>query len=103
MNPEDATRRGLVQNDLVKVYNDRGSVICAIDVAPTVMAGTAKSYGSASEVSLIMTPEGMVDRGGCMNMLTNTRPISETSDGIAPNSCLVEVKKWDRVVLKEAA
>jgi trimethylamine-N-oxide reductase (cytochrome c) len=103
MCPEDAAKRGLVQHDLVKVYNDRGAVICAVDVAPTVMPGSAKSYGSSAELNLITTPEGVVDRGGCMNMLTSSRQISKTSDGIAPNTCLVEVKKWDRVIVKEFA
>lgn len=103
MNEEEAAKRGLVHHDLVKVHNDRGAVICALDVTPGMASGTAKSYGSSAEVNLLTTPEGMVDRGGCMNMLTNTRQISKTSDGIAPNSCLVEVKKWDRVILKEVA
>jgi trimethylamine-N-oxide reductase (cytochrome c) len=100
---EEAARRGLVQHDLVKVYNDRGAVICAVDISPLMMSGVAKSYGSAAELNLLTTPEGMVDRGGCMNLLTNTRQISKTSDGIAPNSCLVQIKKWDRVILKEVA
>jgi len=103
MNPEDAAVRGLKQHDLVKVFNDRGVVICAVDSSPIVMKGTIKSYGSAAEVDLINTPEGVVERGGCMNFLTSSRQISETSDGIAPNTCLVEIKKWDGIVSKEAA
>ncbi len=103
MHPQDAAQRGLTQNDLVKVYNDRGAVICAVDIAPTLASGTVKSYTSSAELDLVTTPEGVVDRGGSMNLLTSTRPISATSDGIAPNSCLVEVKKWNRTVTQEAA
>jgi trimethylamine-N-oxide reductase (cytochrome c) len=103
LNEEEAAKRGLTQHDLVKVFNDRGAVICAVDISPLIVNGAAKSYSSSSEVNLLRTPEGVVDRGGCMNMLTNTRPISATSDGIAPNSCLIQIKKWDRVILKGAA
>lgn len=103
MNPHDAAQRGLAQNDLVKVFNDRGAVICAVDIVPTLMPGTVKSYTSSAELDLVSTPEGVIDRGGCMNMLTSTRQISKTSDGIAANNCLVEVRKWDGVVVAEAA
>lgn len=103
MGPDDARARGLVSNDLVKVHNDRGAVICAVDIAPTLPPGTVKSYSSSAEFDLIATPTGKVDRGGCMNLLTSGEPISATSDGIAPNNCLVEVEKWDGIVLAEAA
>lgn len=102
MGPDDARARGLVSNDLVKVHNDRGAVICAVDIAPTLPPGTVKSYSSSAEFDLIATPTGKVDRGGCMNLLTSGEPISATSDGIAPNNCLVEVEKWDGIVLAEA-
>jgi trimethylamine-N-oxide reductase (cytochrome c) len=103
MHPHDAAKRDLAQSDLIKVYNDRGAVICAVDIAPTLMSGTVKAYTSSAELDLVTTPEGVVDRGGCMNLLTSTRQISKTSDGIAPNNCLVEVKKWDGVIVEEAA
>ncbi|OGB50543.1 MAG: pyrogallol hydroxytransferase large subunit [Burkholderiales bacterium RIFOXYD12_FULL_59_19] len=101
MSNDEAAKRGLVQHDLVKVYNDRAAVICAVDIAPLMGPGQVKAWESCAQLDLMETPEGLVERAGCMNMLTPTRMISKTSDGIAPNSCLVEVTKWDRMV-KEA-
>lgn len=37
---------------------------------------------------------GSVDRGGCVNILTPARMISQNAPGMAPNSCLIEVEKW---------
>lgn len=102
IHPQDAVSRSLRQRDLVKVFNDRGAVICAVDISPLMAPGVLKASESCAEFDLVDTPEGKVDRGGCLNLLTPERSITRTADGIAPNSCLVEVKKWDRVI-KEAA
>ena len=40
INPEDAAPRELKQHDLVKVFNDRGTVICATQVTGRVPPGT---------------------------------------------------------------
>jgi molybdopterin guanine dinucleotide-containing S/N-oxide reductase-like protein len=99
---EDAKRRGLAQHDLVRVFNDRGAVICAVDITPLLTPGVVKAFESCAVYDEIQTPEGTVDRGGCLNLLTPQRVMSKTSDGIAPNSCLVEVSKWNRIVLEAA-
>jgi anaerobic selenocysteine-containing dehydrogenase len=40
MNPADAQKRGLSDNDLVRVFNERGEVQCAVQVLPTIRPGT---------------------------------------------------------------
>ena len=50
----------------------------------------------------IQTSVGTVDRGGCLNLLTPGRKMSTTADGIIPNSCWVEVEKWDTKLEKAA-
>jgi anaerobic selenocysteine-containing dehydrogenase len=96
MNPADAAARDLEHRDVVKVFNRRAAVLCAIDVSPLVVQGTVKAYESCAEYDPIQTPDGVVDRGGCLNLLTPSRSISSTADGIAPNSCLVDVRRWER-------
>jgi len=86
----------------VKVHNARGAVICAADVTDTVLPGVVRANESCAQFDPIETPMGTVDRGGCLNLLTPARTMSKTADGIAPNSCLVEVVLWDRVVGKVA-
>jgi trimethylamine-N-oxide reductase (cytochrome c) len=102
INEGDAAKRGIRQHDLVKVHNSRGAVICAADVTATVLPGVVGAYESSAEFDLIETPEGLVDRGGCLNLLTPGRTMSKTADGIAPNSCLVEVGKWTRAPVQAA-
>ena len=38
---------------------------------------------------------GATDRGGCINILTNKRWLSKNVPGMAPNSCLIECRKWE--------
>jgi trimethylamine-N-oxide reductase (cytochrome c) len=73
-----------------------------VDISPLLAPGVAKAFESCAVYDEIQTPQGPVDRGGCLNLLTPQRTMSKTSDGIAPNSCLVEVSKWNRVVLEAA-
>lgn len=94
LNPTDAASRGIRHHDLVRVFNGRASVICAADVNATVMCGVAKAFESSASYDPVATKFGLIDRGGCVNLLTSGRPISKTSDGIAPNSCLVQVERF---------
>ena len=47
INPDDAAARGIGQHDLVKVFNDRGAVICAAQLTERVPPGTVHSYESS--------------------------------------------------------
>ena len=44
MNPRDAAARGIKNHDLVKVYNDRGAVICAAKVTERIRPGTVHGW-----------------------------------------------------------
>jgi trimethylamine-N-oxide reductase (cytochrome c) len=94
LNPDDAAARGIRQHDLIRVFNDRGAVICAADIAQTVVAGAVMTYESSAEIDLIETDQGMVDRGGCVNLLTPSRPQVAGTDASGPNSCLVQIERW---------
>ncbi|MDR2487270.1 MAG: molybdopterin-dependent oxidoreductase, partial [Clostridiales Family XIII bacterium] len=56
MNPADAQTRGLEQGDLVEVYNDRASVICALDITERVPVGVVHSYESCADYRPIGEP-----------------------------------------------
>jgi trimethylamine-N-oxide reductase (cytochrome c) len=92
MNPKDACDRGLAQHDLVRIFNDRGSVICAVDISPLVMSGVVKTFEASAEFDPI-DADGNIDRGGCMNILVSRRRESGT-ESITPNSCLVQIEAW---------
>lgn len=94
LSEDDARSRGVGHGDLVKVFNERGAVICAADVSPMVARGVLKSYESSAEFQPRVINGETVDIGGCMNMLTSSRPQMKGTSSMSPNSCLVEVTKW---------
>jgi len=95
VNDQDARARGIGHNDLIRVFNDRGSVVCAADVSPLVRSGVCKSYESSAESDFHHDPRyGLVDFGGCVNILTPDRPQSRNTDGMGSNSCLVQFERW---------
>jgi trimethylamine-N-oxide reductase (cytochrome c) len=96
MNSKDAAIRGIKENDLVKVFNDRGAVICAAQVTERIRPGVVHSYEASAVYDPVGEPGISPDRGGCMNLLTPSRPIIEKSHSIAANSCLVQIEKWVR-------
>jgi len=96
INPKDAAERGIKDGALVKVYNDRGAVICAAQVTHRVRPGTVHSYESSANYDPIGEPGNSPDRGGCINILTSKRPIIKRSHSTAANSCLVQVEVWNK-------
>jgi anaerobic selenocysteine-containing dehydrogenase len=95
INAKDAEARGIKQDDLVQVFNDRGVVICAAQVTERLPPGTVHSYESAAEYDPVGEPGNSADRGGCINILTPHRFITKNSSGQAPNSCLVQIEKLE--------
>lgn len=94
INPADAASRGIRRHDLIRLFNDRGAVICAADLSSAVMAGVVKTAESSAEFDLIPDGNGVADRGGCVNLLTPSRPQVQGTDGMAANSCLIQVERW---------
>ncbi len=96
MHPEDAKDRDIRHHDLIRAFNDRGSVIFAADVSPLVGRGTIKTFESCADFDPIAANGGggVVDRAGCANVLTSQRPQQLGTEGMAANSCLVQIERW---------
>ena len=73
LNAEDAAERGIKKHDLVKVYNDRGAVICAALPTQRLPRGVCHGYESSAVYDPMGEPGKSVDRGGCLNLLTPER------------------------------
>lgn len=95
MSPEDAKKRGLKHHDVVEAFNDRGSVLLCLCISSRIREGTVHSFESAIGYDPVGEPGHSPDRGGCINILTPSRHMSKNAHGIAANSCLVEVRKWN--------
>jgi trimethylamine-N-oxide reductase (cytochrome c) len=102
INPADANPRGIKHHSLVKVFNDRGAVICAADVSALVMPGVVKSFESSAVYLTRKVRGGRVEIGGCMNTLTPERSQSRDTESMAPNSCLVQIEKWSDPAIQVA-
>jgi molybdopterin guanine dinucleotide-containing S/N-oxide reductase-like protein len=96
LHPDDARQRGIRNGDIVRLYNDRASVLCIAVVTERVRPGVIHSYASSAKYDpLIPGKADAVDRGGCVNMLTPSRMLSQHAPGMTPNSCLIEIAKWE--------
>ena len=90
INPADAAARGIENGDIVRVYNERGSVLCGALVFERVMAG-AVSIDHGARTDYIVP--GRVDRGGAINTITPEGLTSRHAAGQATTAFLVEVER----------
>jgi molybdopterin guanine dinucleotide-containing S/N-oxide reductase-like protein len=92
----DAEARGIKEKDIVKLYNDRGAVLCIALVTERMKPGTVHCYESSGVYDPLEPGKaGSTDKGGCINILTPARMISKNAPGMANNSCLIEIEKWE--------
>ena len=96
MNADDAKARGIGKHDLVKVFNDRGAVVCAALPTQRLPRGVAHGYESSAIYDPMGEPGKSVDRGGCLNLLTPERTQTKCTHSLAGANSLVQIELWDR-------
>ncbi len=90
INPVDAAARGIEDGDIVRVYNDRGSVLAGAVVAEKMIPGAVhmdKAGGSD------MIDPVSINRGGNINAIAPDETASYHAYGLVPTGYLVEVEK----------
>ncbi len=97
IHPEDAVRRGIQNGDIVKVYNERGTVLGGAFVTERVTPG-AVSMDHGARVDLITDK---IDRGGSINLITPEKGQSKNVWGQATSGFLVEVEKLSADQMEE--
>jgi molybdopterin guanine dinucleotide-containing S/N-oxide reductase-like protein len=90
INPVDAEKRGIRDGDIVKVFNERGVVLCGARVWERVMPGVAYVDHGARHDPLV---PGWVDRGGAINTIAPYGVSSRNAVGQATSGYLVDVQK----------
>ena len=89
-------KRVIQNNDIIKLYNDRGTVLCVAIVTERVPEGIIHSYASSANYDPLEPGNpNSIDKGGCVNILTSSRMVSKHAPGMAPGSCLIEIEKWE--------
>ena len=90
MNPADAKKRGLANEDLVEVWNDRGKVIVPVLLTEEIIPGvTAIAQGAWHKAD-----ENGNDVNASINVLTTQEP-TPLAKGNPQHTNLVEVRKHD--------
>jgi trimethylamine-N-oxide reductase (cytochrome c) len=90
INPKTAAGRGISYGDIIKVYNERGTVLCAAYVTERLAEGVIYvDHGSRFDP---IDPESL-DRGGAINLITPTAITSKNVTGMAVSGFLVEANK----------
>ncbi|MBW2090899.1 MAG: molybdopterin-dependent oxidoreductase [Deltaproteobacteria bacterium] len=87
MNSVDAQARGIIDRDMVRVFNDRGEVIIPAKVTERIMPGVVDIPSG----SWFKPDRHGVDKGGCPNTLT--KETYSPGGSFTYNTCLVQVEK----------
>ena len=95
VNPDDAAARGIKNHDLIRVFNDRGAVICAAQLTKRIRRGVVHGWESSAVYDPLGKPGESAERGGCLNQLTPKRTQIKRSHAMATSSALVQVELWD--------
>ncbi len=98
IHPQDAKARGINNRDVIRLYNDRASVLGCALITERMKPGVVHSYCSSGQYDPLEPGKaGSIDKGGCVNLLTSDRIMSKNAPGMAPNSCLIEIERWESV------
>ena len=93
IHPDDAAAKGIKDGDLVKLLNERGTVLGAALVWERIMPGVVyQDHGARAD--LISTEAGnSIDRGGANNLISPANGTSQNCWGMATSGFLVDVQK----------
>ncbi len=91
---QDAAARGIRDDDLIRLWNRRGSVVCAAQVTERLRPGVVSASTSSAEYRPMGEPGRSTDLGGCINTLNPSKAIAKKTHGIRPNTTLIQVEKW---------
>jgi trimethylamine-N-oxide reductase (cytochrome c) len=90
LHTSEAEKRGIRHGDIVKVYNERGIVLCGAYVTERLAPGTCYVDHGARLDPII---PGWLDRGGAINTITPFSGTSKNATGMAVSGFLAEVQK----------
>jgi molybdopterin guanine dinucleotide-containing S/N-oxide reductase-like protein len=90
INPADAAARGIKNGDVVRIHNERGSVLGGAYVTERLMPGAVYIDHGARYDPIV---PGELDRGGAINTITPHNVTSKNATGMVVSSFLVEVER----------
>jgi len=100
LHPTEAAKRGIVNGDIVSMYNERGVVLGGAYVTERIRPGVAYQSHGARMDPISMGPDEYIDRGGANNLICPARTVSQNAAGMVCSGFLVEVEKTDIQALR---
>jgi biotin/methionine sulfoxide reductase len=91
LHKDDAQARGIVDGDVVRVWNQRGQVLAGAVVSDGIRLRYLYSPGAWPDLELT---EGGICKNGAVNVLTKDLPSSKLGNGCAGNTALAWVEKY---------
>ena len=94
INPKDAQRLGIEAGDIVRVFNERGSVLGGAMITERIRQSVI-SQDHGARVDSIVLGSGGLDRGGANNLICPSATTSKNAPGEVTNGFLVGIEKID--------
>jgi len=99
LNPKDAEARGIKDGDIVKVFNERGIVLCGALVWERIMPGVISvDHGARAD---FIDNDFKIDRGGAINVVAPKGLTSKHAGGQATSGYLAEVERLSMAEMDE--
>lgn len=99
---EAARRRGLVPGDIVRLHNQRGSCLAALETSEALRQDVVV-LPTGAWLDMQETPLGRIDMHGNPNVLTIDKGCSGLSQGNISHTALVSVSRWNGALPDRAA
>ncbi len=96
MNPEDAQARGIVEGDVIKVFNERGAFLAGVIVSNGIRPGVVQIATGAWFDPLVRGERGSLEKHGNPNVITRDVGASSLSQGCSAQTASVDIVKWDQ-------
>jgi len=94
LNPSDAKSLGIVDGDLLRVFNDRGACLVSARLNTSIMQGCVAISTGAWLDAERQADGTLICRNGNPNTLTRDQGTSELAQGPTAHSCLVGIEKF---------
>ncbi|MFZ7344636.1 trimethylamine-N-oxide reductase TorA [Avibacterium volantium] len=92
---DDAATRGIVDGDIVRIFNSRGQVLAGAVVTDGIIKGTVALHeGAWYDPEDLGQSDKPLCKNGCPNVLTRDEGTSKLAQGNSPNTCIVQVEKF---------
>ncbi|MGH8856665.1 MAG: molybdopterin guanine dinucleotide-containing S/N-oxide reductase [Polaromonas sp.] len=95
IHPDDARARGIVNGDIVRLFNTRGACLAGAVVSDAAMPSVLRMATGAWWDPTVAGEPDALDKHGNPNVLTHDAGASRLSQGCAAQSCLVQIERFN--------